>query len=101
MLNLLNKINELIPFLPEKDINFAKNFIAKRDWEALKELTLSSYQIVEKAQQKEVPPAKYANLNLDNIRELAMLCNEYYYLIYPEELEYEDDDFNDSDEEEF
>lgn len=96
----LDKINKLIPYLPSKDITYAQKFVAKRDWEALKDLTWSSYQIVEKAQQKEVPPAKYANLNLDKIRELALLCNEYYYLIYPEELETkDDDDFNDVEEE--
>ena len=96
----LDKINKLIPYLPSKDITYAQKFVAKRDWEALKDLTWSSYQIVEKAQQKEVPPAKYANLNLDKIRELALLCNEYYYLIYPEELETkDDDDFNDIEEE--
>jgi len=95
----LNKINELIPYLPSKDITFAQKFVAKRDWEALKDLTWSSYQIVERAQQKEIPPAKYANLDLDKIRELALLCNEYYYLIYPEDLEPKDDNFNDVEEE--
>lgn len=98
MPNPLNKINELIPYLPKKDISYAQKFIAKRDWEALKDLTWSSYQIVEKAQRKELP-SKYANLDLDKIRELALLCNEYYYLIYPEDLEPKDDDFNDVEEE--
>ena len=95
----LSKINKLIPYLPQKDISYAQKFVSKRDWEALKDLTWSSYQIVESAQRKEVPPAKYANLDLDKIRELALLCNEYYYLIYPEELEPKDDDeFNDVEE---
>lgn len=99
MSNPLHKINALIPYLPKRDIGYAQKFVAKRDWESLKDLTWSSLLLVEAALKRDVPPAKYANLNIDKIRELALLCNEYYYLIYPEELEDRDDDkYDDSDE---
>lgn len=95
----LQKINELVPFLPKRDITLAQKFIADRDWDSLKELTWSAYKIVEAAQRKESPSAKYADLDLDKIRDLAVLCNEYYYIIYPDELEPEEEEYNDVEEE--
>ena len=91
MSNPLQQIKELVPSLPKRDIAFAEKFVADRDWESLKDLTWSSLQLVEKAMQSETPPAKYAGLDIDKIRELALICNEYYYLIYPEEMEIMDD----------
>ena len=97
MPNLLNKIKELIPELQTKDIAHANNFIIKRDWESLKDLTWSALQRIELSMKKGEIPERYANLDIDKIRELALLCNEYYYLIYPEEDEIEDD-FEDEEE---
>lgn len=87
----LQQINTLIPNLPTKDAELAKKFVEKKDWESLKDLTWSSLQIIEAAYEKENVPAKYQNLDLDKIRELALVCDEYYYLIYPEVDEIEDD----------
>jgi hypothetical protein len=93
----LQKIKELIPELPSKDIDFAKKFLAERDWESLKDLTFSSLQRFELALKKDSLPAKYTNLDIDKIRELALLCDEYYYLIFPDEIqeeeEYPEEDF--------
>jgi hypothetical protein len=88
----LEKINALIPELPKEDIEYAKKFIAERNWEYLKELTWSSFKRIQIANQKTPVPQKYANLDIDKVEELALLCNEYYYLIYPEELEPADDE---------
>lgn len=87
----LQQINALIPNLPIRDAELAKKFVEKKDWESLKDLTWSSLQIIETAYEKENVPAKYQNLDLDKIRELALVCDEYYYLIYPEVDEIEDD----------
>ena len=87
----LKKIESLISYLPEKDYTLAKKFIEKKDWESLKDLNWSSLQLVEMALAKEEVPAKYQGLDLDKIRELALECDEYYYLIYPEEMEIEED----------
>jgi len=92
----LQKINELIPYLPSKDIKHAKKFVENRNWESLKDLTWSSLQLMEIALEKGNFAVKYGNTDLGKIRELALICNEYYYLIYPEEREipndYEDDE---------
>ena len=87
----LQQINALIPNLPTKDAELTKKFVEKKDWESLKDLTWSSLQIIEAAYEKESVPAKYQNLDLDKIRELALVCDEYYDLIYPEVDEIEDD----------
>ena len=91
MPNQLQKINELIPYLPKKDISYAEKFVANRDWESLKDLTWSSLQRMENALERGILDLKYGNVDLDKIRELALVCNEYYYLIYPEEMEVPDD----------
>ena len=87
----LQQINALIPNLPTKDFNLAKKFIEKKDWESLKDLTWSCLQILEAAYEKEEVPVKYQNIDIDKIRDLALVCDEYYYLIYPEVDEIEDD----------
>lgn len=94
----LQKISKLIPSLPAGDIPIARKFLDKKDWDSLKELTWSALERLEKALKKDVLPQKYVGISLDDVRELALLCNEYYYIIYPEELE-PNDDYNDSGEE--
>lgn len=94
----LQKIKNLIPYLPKGDIPFAQRFLERRDYDSLKELTWSAYQRFENALKKEVLPEKYRGIDLDKVRDLAVECSEYYYLIYPEELE-EDIDYDDSEEE--
>lgn len=92
----LQQINKLINCLPAKDLTLAKKFIEKKDWESLKDLTWSCLQLVETAYEKGDVPPKYQNIDLDKVRELALVCDEYYYLIYPEEEEIEVDyDYDD------
>lgn len=93
----LQKIKNLIPYLPAGDIPFANKFLAKRDYESLKELTWSSLQRLERALGREVIPNKYRGIDIDKVRELAVECDEYYYLLYPEDLE--SDDIGDYEEE--
>lgn len=81
----LQKIKSLIPYLPSKDANLANKFIEKHDYESLKDLTWSFYSVVENSIEKE--DNKYSNINLDKIRELAVLADEYYSLVYQEEIE--------------
>ena len=83
----LQKIKKLVPYLPAGDIPFANKFLAKKDYESLKELTWSALQRLEKALCKEVIPNKYKGINIDKVRELAIECDEYYYILYPEEYD--------------
>lgn len=92
----LQQINHLISYLPKKDLTLAKKFIETKDWESLKDLTWSCLQLMEAAYEKEQIPAKYQGVDIDKVRELALICDEYYYLIYPEEDEIEPD-FDDGD----
>ena len=98
MSNPLQEIKALIPALPKGDIPFAEKFINKRDFESLKELTWSALKRLVKAQEKEILPEKYKGIDIDKVRELAALCFDYYYLIYPEELEEELNDFEEAEE---
>lgn len=96
----IQKIKELIPYLPEGDIRFAQKYLDKKDYDSLKDLTWSALLRLEKAFQRGTIPDKYRGIDIDKVRELALECNEYYYLIYPEELEVEDDFYDDEVEDE-
>ena len=93
----LKTIKSLIPYLPKGDIPFANRFLEKRDYDSLKELTSSALQRLENAMKKDVLPDKYKGVDIDKVRDLAVEVWEYYYLLYPEELE-EQEDFNDGEE---
>ena len=83
----LENIKSLIPYLPKGDIKFANKFLEQRNYEALKDLTWSAFQRLIKAYKKEVLPEKYRDIDLDRVRDLAVAVEDYYYLLYPEELE--------------
>lgn len=89
----LQQIKELIPSLPEKDCALANKFYSAKDWEALKDLTWSSLIRVENAYERGNIPDKYKDVDIDNLRDLAVVCSEYYDLVYPEgdEIEEEED----------
>lgn len=87
MSNQLNKIKELIPYLPGKDKEIANKLLSKRDFEGLKDLTLSSFIIMErKFDMFENIPEKYKNVDLDKLRDLAIICSDFYYQLFPEDL---------------
>ena len=95
----LENIKSLIPCLPKGDIKFANKFLAERNYEALKELTWSAFQRLIKAYRKEVLPEKYKGIDLDKVRDLAVAVEDYYYLLYPEELEEDEEQYDDNVEE--
>lgn len=88
----LQKIKDLLPSLPECDLKYAKSFLEKRDFENLRELVWSSLTLAERNLEKEVPNPKYSNLNVDKIRELACVCEDYYHLLYPEDYDDNEDE---------
>lgn len=96
----LKNIKKLIPYLPKEDIKFANKFLEERNYESLKELTWSSLERLERAYKKAVLPEKYQNIDIDKVRELAVECFDYYYLLYPEELN-EGTDYNEEEEEDY
>jgi len=87
MSNPVSKIKELIPYLPGRDIEIANKLLSKRDFEGLRDLTWSSLVIMErKFGMFDDIPEKYKNVDLDKLRELAVVCADYYTLLYPEEV---------------
>lgn len=91
MPTLLQKMKVLLPSLPKCDLKYAETFIEKRDFESLRDLVWSSLTLAEKNLEKETPNPKYSNLDIDKIRELACVCEDYYHLLYPEDYEEEED----------
>lgn len=91
----LEKIKSLVPYLPKGDIKFANKFLAERNYESLKELTWSALERLNKAYKKDVLPEKYKDIDIDKVRELAMECWDYYYLLFPEELQEDNEHYDD------
>lgn len=97
----IKKIKSLIPYLPEKDAKLAEKFLANSDYEALKELTWSTAEKLQEYILRGELPDKYKDLDVDKITELSVECSEFYYTLFPEALETEEDfdDFDDLNEE--
>ena len=91
----LEKIKSLVPYLPKGDIKFAERFLQERNYEALKELTWSALERLNRAYKLPELPKKYEDVDVDKVRDLAVEVWDHYYLLYPEELEderqYDDD----------
>lgn len=92
----LENIKSLIPYLPKGDIKFANKFLEERNYESLKELTWSALQRLEKAYKKEVLPDKYKDIDIEKVRDLAVECWDYYYFLFPEELEEDEEQYDDN-----
>ena len=86
MSNTVKKIEQLIPYLPGKDKDIANKLLSKRDFEGLRDLTWSSLVIAEKKLNLEVIPEKYKNVDLDKLRNLYLICADYYALLFPEDI---------------
>ena len=91
-MSLVYKIEKLLKYLPAKDLKYAEKYFEKRDFENLKDLVWSSLVISEKNLNKERPNKDYINIDIDKVRELAVACDDYYKLLYPDVDVYEDDD---------
>ena len=87
----LEKIKSLVHYLPKGDIKFAEKFLQERDYESLKELTWSALERLNKAYKLPELPKKYIGVDIDKVRDLAVEVWDYYYFLYPEELEDERD----------
>ena len=75
------KITNLIQYLPEKDIKFAKKFLKERQFEYLKEIVDSDIYKVLKDRKKEESNQKYANIDLDSLYSLQSELSAYLLLL--------------------
>lgn len=93
-------MNELITFLPEKDVKYAQKFIANREFENLYDLVLSDIRIIEKNLQKIDESQKYNDINLIKLQELFNTINEYLILLDPNWLINQSNEYEENIEEE-
>ena len=61
-------------------------------------MTWSALERLNKAYKKEVLPDKYKDIDIDKVRDLAVEVWDYYYFLYPEELE-ENEQYDDVEDE--
>ena len=75
------KITNLIQYLPEKDIKFAKKFLKERQFEYLKEIVDSDIYKVLKDRKKGESNQKYTNIDLDSLYSLQSELSAYLLLL--------------------
>lgn len=96
----VQKIIALCKYLPEKDKFYADAFIIRRDFTSLRELVESDLRKVEKNLIKENPNKELLNIDIDKLRKLLNIIDDYLFLL-GEDLEQfaSDEDFNEEVEE--
>ena len=82
----IQKIQKLLPHLPQKDVKLASKLLKERKFESLLEIIDSDIYLVKKNQLKEVPKEEYLNINLEKLLQLRSELSEYMsYLVLPED----------------
>lgn len=97
MSNLVKRIQELIPYLPIKDIDLGYKFLSSRDFESLKDLIDSAIIKVKRNLGKENPREEYLKINIEKLQSLKAEVDTYYSMLEIPEQEYNDfyEDYND------
>lgn len=93
----VERIKNLIKFLPKDDISLANNFINSRDFESLQEIVDSAIIKVKRNLSSNNPKEKYINLDIDELTKLKAEVD-----VYVEQLQlpyYQEDEFEDYEEE--
>ena len=90
-------MKELIPSLPEKDIELGFKFLEKRDFESLHDLVKSAIVKVRRSQSSAKPREEYKNIDLDSLMELNGEIGFYRSILeYPSDIseDFIDEDIN-------
>lgn len=96
----VKKITALCKYLPEKDKFYADAFIIRRDFVSLRDLVSSDITRVEKNLAKENPKEELLNTDLDKLRKLLNIIDEYLLLLGEDITEFAtNEDFNEEVEE--
>lgn len=98
MSRLIERMKELMPSLPENDIQLGYKFLEDREFESLTELVDSAIYKVRKNLKSETPREEYIKINLDELNKLKSEVDLYYaHIQVPESTEsYFDEDFYDA-----
>ena len=90
----VQKITALCKYLPEKDKFYADAFIIRRDFTSLRDLVDSAIRKVEKNLTKENPKPDLLNIDIDKLRKMLSIIDDYLILL-GEDLDFDtDEDFN-------
>lgn len=90
----VQKITALCKYLPEKDKFYADAFIIRRDFTSLRDLVDSDIRKVEKNLTKENPKPELLNIDIDKLRKMLSIIDDYLILL-GEDLDFDtDEDFN-------
>lgn len=96
----VQKIIALCKYLPKKDKFYADAFIIRRDFVSLRDLVSSDITRVEKNLAKENPKEELLNTDLDKLRKLLNIIDEYLLLLGEDITEFAtNEDFNEEVEE--
>lgn len=76
--NSLDRIKNLIPSLPVKDIELGHRFLEERNFEALKDLVFSAIYKVKRNLKSSSPKEEYLKLDMDSLEQLQCEVLDYY-----------------------
>lgn len=82
MNKILENIKDLVSSLPEKDVEIARSFIEKRDFESLKELVSSAIIKIQRNLRGDSPREDYLSLDLEKMTSLESEVSLYLDLIW-------------------
>jgi hypothetical protein len=86
-MNLLDKIEQGIEYLPEKDISIARQLLEERDFEELIFLVESSLYKINDNINSSHPKEEYLDIDLEKLEYLLDNLNDYYSEITGDGLE--------------
>ena len=96
----VQKIIALCKYLPEKDKFYADAFIIRRDFVSLRDLVSSDITRVEKNLAKETPNEELLKIDVDKLRKLLSIIDDYLFLLGEDMSEFNtEEDFNEEVEE--
>lgn len=75
----IQRMKNLIPHLPEKDIKLGFKFLDDRDFDSLQELVDSARYKVKKSQDSGNPKPQYADIDMGKLNELKAEVDTYTY----------------------
>ena len=77
----VQKMTSMVKCLPDKDRLLAAKFISERDFISLREIVDSLFIRIDKNQRKFNPSHKYDNVDLEILRDLSEVIDDYLVLL--------------------
>lgn len=90
----IERIKNLIPNLPEKDIPLGYKFLETKNYSSLSELVDSAILRIKKNLKTDSPREEYININIDSLRKLKSEVDMYCILLQ-EDIDSDLDDLED------